>query len=969
MEFRVLGTVAVVTEGGLPLPLGPAKRRSLLAALLLRPNAPVGVERLTEALWDEDPPRHARTVLQGHVSRLRALLAAYGAPAHGVELLTQGQAYALRLPAPLLDAHRFEELLARARTRAEREPAEAAALLREALALWQGPALGGTVRGPVLETAAHGLEELRLTAVEELAALHVRLGEHAASAALLHAEAVGRPLREPLVAALMLALAGAGRQAEALDWFHRTRRLLADELGVGPGAVLADAYAALLEADTRMPSTARRPQAVTPRATDADAAAPGAHGTRPPQAGAAVARAGSGTGSGPDTRAGAGAGPSAGPGSGAGSGAEPSADPSAGSGVGSGAGSASGGTALPVDAAGPQLLPRRPRGFTGREGELAALDRAAAAASDPIVMLTGGAGVGKTALAVHWAHRNGTRFPDGRLFADLHGYSPLPARDTTAVLREFLLALGEPAERMPGSPEALGARYRELTSGRRMLVLLDNAHDAEQVRPLLPGGADCLTVVTSRSRLAALVASDAARPVPVAPLPTDQSTALLAAVLGADLVAAEPGAAARLAGLCDGLPLALRLAAARLATRPHRGLAAFAGELADEHTRLDLLDVGDTGVAAALALTVQHLPEPARRMFHRLGPHTGATLDTCTAAALAGCPPGRAATALDQLAAAQLIVEAGPRSYVLHDLVRLYARSLSPGHDPEGLLRLLDHWLHTLLAACAAAEPGSEPCCAPPPEAGPAGEIRRFPDRTGALAWFSAERDALRGAVEAAASAGAHDRAWRLVLLQWPLVLWQVRDGWVPLLEQGLASAELDGDTGAQSRVRALLGWVLAEEGRSEEALRQLERAPALAALAGDASGEATARINLAVALMRRGERSRPGELLVRALDLAERDGLTGTVTLAHQHLAHHLLSVGAAEEAVEHAARGLALATPPLAAPRRVVLRTLYGEALAATGRTGEAVRQLDAAIREARAHTYEEGEAAARAALAALA
>lgn len=618
--------------------------------------------------------------------------------------------------------------------------------------------------------------------------------------------------------------------------------------------------------------------------------------------------------------------------------------------------------------AGPQLLPRRPGGFTGRTAELAALDAATAADPGPVVMLTGSAGVGKSALALHWAHRHRADFPDGRLFADLHGYSPIPARDTTSVLREFLLALGLPAERMPNSPQALGARYRELTSGRRMLVVLDNARDSEQVRPLLPGGDDCVTLVTSRSRLGELVVTDAARPVPVRELPAEQCTELLAAVLGTDLVEAEPEAAARLAGLCDGLPLALRVAAARLATRPHQGLAAFAGELADEHTRLDLLNVGNTGVAAALRLTLQHLPEPARRMFHQLGPHTGAALDVRTAAALAGCLPSQAASALDQLASAQLVVEAGPQSYVLHDLVRLYARSLTPGHDPEGLLRLLDHWLRTLLAACATAEPGSEPCCALPAGTRRAVPVRPFADRTDALAWLSAEREALRGAVESAVAAGLHDRAWRLVLLQWPLIVWQVRDDWVPLLEQALASAEADGDPGAQSRARALLGWVLSEEGRPEEALAQLELAPGLAALAGDANAEAIARINLAVALVRTGERARPAELLGSALELAERAGRPDTAALAHQHLTEHMLTVGAPEAAADHAVRGLALAAPPAAAPRRVVLRTLYGEALAATGHRGEAVRQLDDAVREARAHAYEEGESAARAALAAL-
>ncbi|MET9692464.1 BTAD domain-containing putative transcriptional regulator [Streptomyces sp. NPDC006514] len=905
----MLGPVSVTTANGGPLPLGPAKRRSLLAMLLAHPNTPVGVERLTEALWDEEPPRHARTVLQGHVSRLRAVFAQYDAAAHGVELLTQGAAYRLRLPETLVDAHRFEESLRLVRR--STDPGEAVAVLREALGLWQGPAFAGTVHSAPLEAPAQALEELRLTAVEALARAYGQLGDHGAAASVLRAEAAAHPLREPLVAQLMLSLARAGRQADALDWFHRTRKLLADEIGVDPAPVLIDAYHALLRTDAHVRA---HPD------TDADAHAHAEAHAHP------HADADDGTARPPAAMAHAAA---AGP------------------------------------AVRPQLLPRRPRGFIARQDELAALDRITSAAPGSIVTLTGSAGVGKTALAVHWSHRRRADFPDGTLFADLCGFSPTPARDTRAVLREFLLALGVPVERMPGSPAALGARYRELTAGRRLLVVLDNAVDSEQVRPLLPGGDECVTLVTSRDRLDGLVATDAARPVKVGALPAADSTALLAAVLGPEPVTAEPEAAARLAGLCDGLPLALRVAAARLATRPHRGLASFAGELADEQHRLDLLQAEDTGVAAALGLSLRHLPEPARWLFHHLGPHTGATLDTCTAAALADCPPIQAARALDQLAAAQLVVETGPRSYVLHDLVRLFARSLAPDHEPAGLLRLLDHWVQTLLAACAAAEPGGEPCCALPPGARRSAEIRRFTDRTAALAWYSAERGTLRAAVEAAVAAGFHDRAWRLVLLQWPLVVWQVRDGWVPLLEQGLASAELDGDPAAQSRASALLGWVLSEEGRPEEALTRLERAPDLAVRAGDFAGEAVARINLAVALMRYGDRERPGGLLADALALAEREGLTETATLAHQHLAQHLLSVGAAAEAAEHAARGLALAAPLLAAPRRVVLRTLHGEALAAVGRTGEAVRQLHEAIREARANAYEEGEVAARSAL----
>ncbi|MFE4357213.1 BTAD domain-containing putative transcriptional regulator [Kitasatospora sp. NPDC056800] len=958
MEFRLLGSVAVVAADGRELPAGSAKRRSLLAMLLLNPGAPVTVERLTETLWDEEPPRHSRTVIHNHVSGLRSLLTAHDAPAAGVELVTDNGAYRLRTPDQAVDTVRFDRLVARARSLDD--DARAAADLREALALWRGPALAGTTAGLPLQSAARALEERRLAAVEDLARAHGRLGDHCAAAGLLHTEATADPLREPLVAHLMHALGRAGRRSEALDWFHRTRRALAEELGIDPGPELTDAYARLLRTDTppSRPDAAPRP-ALPPGRSDRVPPARHPSDQEPPDRLAfdrpafdpvpptRVPTVG-GLASVPDQRPAPAPVPALAPAT-----ARPPAAPAA--------------TAAQHT---PWPFPRRPRGFAGREDELAALDRATAAPG-AVALLTGGAGVGKTTLALSWAHRRHQDFPDGRLFVDLCGHSPLPERDTAAVLRELLLALGLPVERMPATAEAMGARYRELTAGRRMLIVLDNARRSDQVRPLLPDGDDCVTLVTSRDRLGGLVASDAARPVPLAELSSPQAVTLLAATLGPDLVAAEPEAAARLADLCDGLPLALRLAAARLATGPARALAALADELADEQDRLDLLDVEDTSVAAALALTVQHLGEPARRTFRSLGAHTGATLDSRTAAALAGCRPDEAAAALAQLATAHLIVQIGRDAYTLHDLVRLYARSLPGDTDTQVLPRLLDHLLNTLLTACAAAEPGSEPCCALPPGTRRPAEVRPFPDRASALAWYAAERDTLRGAVEAAVAAGLHDRAWRLVLLQWPLIVWQVRDGWAPLLEHGLAAAEADRDPGAQSRARALLGWVLLEEGRPDQALDHLERAPDLAARAGDGCAQAVALVNHAVALARHGDhagRSRVHGLLLKALSLAERAGRADLVGLARQHLAHECLAAGAHEEAAQHAARGLAVAEPPFPVTRRVVLQTLYGRALAATGHPEEAARHLGAALRTARAHQYGEGEAEAGAALRAL-
>ncbi|WP_328942764.1 winged helix-turn-helix domain-containing protein [Streptomyces sp. NBC_00250] len=877
MEFRLLGSVALVTEDG-DVALGPAKRSSLLVMLLLRPNSAVNVAQLIDALWEEEPPTHAKTVLQGHVSRLRALLAEHGAEAYGVELATQGSAYVLRMPESLVDAHRFEELVALAGV--QRRPADAVRMLREALSYWQGPALTGTVHSRPLEAAAGGLEELRLASVESLAEAYGELGEHARAAAVLRTEAVAHPLRESLAAALMLALGRSGRQSDAIDWYHRTRRLLAEELGVDPGETLSEAYATLLRAGEPV----------------------------------AVAR-----------------------------------------------------PVVPVPVAAPEGLPRAPRGFTGRGAELAALDRAVRGGEGPVCLVTGPAGVGKTAFAVHWAYERRSDFPDGRLFADLRGFSDTPAPETAAVLREFLLALGVQPQRIPEAVEARGALFRSLTADRRLLVVLDNARSSEQVRPLLPGGDHCTTLVTSRDRLGGLIASDAARPVPLGHLPPAASAALLTTVLGETRVAAEPAAAARLAGLCDGLPLALRVTAARLAERPQWTLDAMVGELADEQGRLMLLDVEDRGVSAALRLTVQQLPESAARLFRAIGLHTGSDLDRFAAGALVGTSPTQASADLDRLAAAHLLTESVPGRWMPHDLVRLYARHIAPGADPEGLPRLLDHYLYTGLAADAAAEPGSQPCYSLPADLRRPAATREFEDRTAALDWYVAERAALEGAVAAAAALGLHDRAWRLALVQWPLMLMRIGDGWTPLLEAGLASAEHMGDFDAQSRTRALLGWILHEEGRDAEALVHLEKAPGLAARAGDTISEAIAYVNHAAVLDATGEHERAGLLMLHAVSLADRTEHPSTQVLTLHHLAGHCMKAGDYHAALAHTLRAGELVAPD-AVVVQAQLQIVRGEALAGIGRVEEAADQLERAIVASEAAGFTEGSARAAAGLSRL-
>ncbi|MFF9479594.1 BTAD domain-containing putative transcriptional regulator [Streptomyces sp. NPDC014733] len=880
MEFRLLGAVSVVTEVG-DLPLGPAKRRSLLAALLLRPNHPVPVEALTDALWDQEPPPRARSVIQGHVSRLRSLLSGAGAGMYGVELVTQGAAYVLRMPESLLDAHRFEELVALAR--GQRAAGDAVAMYQDALALWQGPALTGAYRSAPLQAAAHALEELRLTAVELLAGGYTQLGEYARAAALLRAEAAAQPLRESLSAALVLALQRAGRRSDALDWYHRTRRLLAEELGVDPGRELAEAYAVALRGDgdpAAEPKTPVVPAVPEPRPAPPDVPA---H---------------------PET----------------------------------------------VD-----LLPRMPRGFHGRADELAALDRATAGET-PVCLVTGPAGVGKTALVVHWAHRNRERFPGGLLYADLRGFSDTPEVEPAEVVREFLLALGVAPRRIPESARGASALFRSLAADRRLLVVLDNAPGSAPVQELLPGGARCVTVVTSRHRLPGLIASDAARPVPVDVLGPEDSAALLAAVLGEERVRAEAGAARRLAELCGGLPLALRVTAARLTDQPEWSLSELSGELSDESRRLALLDVEDTGVRAALRLTVRRLPADAAHHFAHLGRHPGTHVDRYAAAALAGTDPAAAEAALERLAAAHLMTRAAPDRWTLHDLVRLYARGLDA--DPDALLRALDHTVVTALAAADAAEPGDESCFPLPADVRTPREIRRFAAREEAMAWYESEHEEVTLAAAAADAAGLHSRTWRLVLGLWPLIVWRVRDGWSPLLGTALEAARADGDLRAQSRILALLGWVLTEEGRVPEALAHLEAAPVLAARAGDRSAQATALVNLSLAQAALGSPQEAAEECADAARLARDAGDPYTERLALYHLTRHQLDCGAWEPALRTVAAAQALdEVVDASAAGRVLLVAAAGEALLGLGDEAAGTARLREAADAAEACGFDDG------------
>ncbi|WP_073809453.1 AfsR/SARP family transcriptional regulator [Kitasatospora sp. CB01950] len=892
MKFRLLGAVSAEDAEGGDMGLGPEKRRSVLALLLLRRNRAVSVAQLIEALWVAEPPANARTVVQSHISRLRALLTEQGAAGRGVQLATAGDAYTLHLPEGRLDVEQFDTLVAAARV--EPHAVDATDALEHALALWRGPALTGTVASPPLEAWRQTLEENRLAAVEALAEHYQKLGDPARAAELLRAETVAHPLRESLVSALMLALFRAGRQCDALDWYHRTRESLADRLGVDPGRALNAAYERILRGE--IPTAPAAPEPVR-------------HLVPAPAGPPAIENF-------------------------------PAVD----------------------------LLPRAPRGFHGRDTELATLADAVRGGPDgAIALITGPAGVGKTSLALHWAHRNAGRFPDGLLFADLGGFSDRPDRDLDEVVAEFLAALGVAREDLPAGTAARSALYRRITTGRRLLVVVDNARDTDQVRPLLPAGADCVAVVTSRSRMLGLVAAELARPLPLNVLGPDESTALLARVLGQARIAAEPEAARELAQLCDGLPLALRIAAAKIAADPRRGLGAITEQLRHEQRRLGHLAAEEISVASALRISYEQLPPTPARLFRTLGFHPGPVIDAYTAAALADLEPDAAAQALEQLAATHLVTETDGDRYTLHDLVWLYARELGSRTDPaEQRLareRLADQYLYTGLAAAQTAEPGSKPCCEPPEGSHRPRAIAEFAGTEDAIHWLGAHRETLAQVIAGASP----ERVWRLVLTQWPLILRRLRDGWVSQLEHALDAALECGDLDGQSQVRAMLGWVLVSNRRLPEAVTCLTPAAELAARAGNQVGRAVALVNLAAVQAELGDHTAAGTNLTQALEIALAIGHTHTVTLALQHLARHLLDTDRPEQAIERAVHGLELTADQTPSSRRVLLHTSCGEALSVLGRHAEARSRFQEALVEAEQIGHDEATAEVLGALAA--
>jgi DNA-binding SARP family transcriptional activator/tetratricopeptide (TPR) repeat protein len=599
----------------------------------------------------------------------------------------------------------------------------------------------------------------------------------------------------------------------------------------------------------------------------------------------------------------------------------------------------------------PAQLPLGVRGFAGRRDALATLEALLEPGSIPAVaVLSGTAGVGKTALALRWAHRAAARFPGGQLYVNLRGFDPVgPAVEPAAALRRLLAALGLPPDEVPADPAALPARYRDQIAGRRVLLVLDNARDADQVAPLLPATPTAAVVVTSRARLDGL---PGAHPVPLDLMSTAEAHELLTRRLGAGPVDAEPAAVAAIVDSCARLPLALSIVAAR-ARQSGFPLAALAGELADAGSRLGALDAGDpaTRVRTVFSWSYRALSPAAARLFRLLGLHPGPDVSVPAAASLAARHPDETRALLAELRAGNLVTETAPGRYSRHDLLAAYAAELSRRTDPaaardRATLRLLDHCAHSAMAAND--QLNQLRARIPLPLGDPADGVRPEAPATeaAALDWLTVEHPALLGAVRLAADTHRHTHTWHLA---WALHTFLQRRGhwqdWTTAWHAGLAAAASLGDDAAAAYTHRALARAETLRGGNARAREHLTEAYRRYQRIGDRLGQAHSR--LAGAMLSEREGDNAAALAAASAAYAHYVDVGHTVgqATALNGVGWYQALLGRPAEALDSCRRALAIA-PETDREGRAYIRHSIGYALHHLGRYAEAIASFEASL-----------------------
>jgi DNA-binding SARP family transcriptional activator len=918
-RFRILGPLEF-RSGQTWSGIGAPKWRALLAALLLNHGQVVSTDRLTDELWGDEPPANPANLIATYVHRLRGLI---GDP-DGRVLVTRAPGYQVVVGPGELDAGRFASLVAAGRAAlAGGEAARAVELLTEALDLYRGPPLADVPSSELVATEADRLEESRVVALGLRIEAEIECGEAGGVVGELLRLTAGHPLREELWALLMRALRTAGRQAEALEAYERARQVIGAELGVDPGPGLRQLHQEILEADARP----------VPRAVAPAGAAPPA-GPPPPEPA-----------------------PPAGP--------APSA---------------------PVV---PSQLPADIPDFTGRAEQVEYLcdrfadvpDGDASTGAVVISLVAGAGGLGKTTLAVHVAHRLRARFPDGQLYANLRGASDQPATPAD-VLARFLRELAVDGAAVPASEDERAALYRTRLAGRRILVVLDDARDAAQVRPLVPGSVCCGVLITSRNLLPDLAGG---RLVDLDVLDEDEARALLAEIVGADRLGAEPDATAQVLAACAGLPLAIRIAGVRLAARTGWSIQALAGRLADERRRIDEFKAGDLAVRACFQVSFDGLsaagpgrpdperpdperpdpgrPDPGRpdpaRAFRLLGLWHGPSISLPAVSALLAEPEDHVADALEMLVDAHLLQSLAPDRYRFHDLLRVYAAEKAEAGETQqdrdqAVLRVLTWYLHTAEAAGRVISP--QHARVPLGD----GHPLAFASLEQALDWCETERADLVAAARQAAASGLHEIAWKLPAAAMSFFYRRSHwADWVATHSGGLDSARILGDRLAEAWMLNNLGMAFGLQ-RKEQAIGCFEEALAIYREIGDQQGQARAANNVAQACLRLSRFPEALAAARRSLAVQQQAGDRYGEGIALGNLGDACRELGRFDEAIDRLEQALVIFRELGDQHSEADSLSDLGDVYLTTGRLGEALSCLHASLAIWRATGERHGQAA---------